>query len=201
MPSSEISSVGKKKLGVHVLLIVLDVIALALAARINIFQEFYFMADLFPLGLAIATLIILFFMLVLDLAIQNVPTARPAFEIGILYVLSIFWLAFNAFSTSRWRNIPLNCSAIPEEYPDERTWCRDVQALKSFVWIEFVALFFTASFILRYAITQNNRGRKQIWSGPLSRYVPRDLPQRNEFMRQTVTDYFGTRGESMFEKI
>lgn len=62
MAFSEFSSVGKKKLGVHgtsyarlwlcyryvgvligaaVLLIVLDVIALALAARVNIFQEFY----------------------------------------------------------------------------------------------------------------------------------------------------------------
>ncbi len=60
MTFSEFSSVGKKKLGVHgasyawitavpgwgthraaVLLIVLDVISLALAARVNIFQEFY----------------------------------------------------------------------------------------------------------------------------------------------------------------
>ncbi|KAI0367155.1 hypothetical protein BV20DRAFT_1045709 [Pilatotrama ljubarskyi] len=201
MAFSEFSSVGKKKLGVHVLLILLDVIALALAARVNIFQEFFFMADLFPLGLAIATLIILFFTLVLDLVVNGTPTARPAFEIGLLYVLSIFWLAFNAFSTSRWRNIPMDCSSIPAEYPDERTWCRDVQALKSFVWIEFVALFFTASFILRYAITEHNRGRKQVWSGPLSRYVPRDLPPRSEFMRQTFTDYFGARGTSAFEKI
>ncbi|KAI0353354.1 hypothetical protein OH77DRAFT_1407319 [Trametes cingulata] len=201
MAFSEFSSVGKKKLGVHVLLIVLDVIALALAARVNIFQEFFFMADLFPLGLAITTLIILFFTLVLDLLVKRMPTARPAFEIGLLYVLSIFWLAFNAFSTSRWRNIPMNCSSIPEEYPDERTWCRDVQALKSFVWIEFVALFFTASFILRYTITEHKRGRTQVWSGPLSCYVPRDLPQRSEFMRQTFTDYFGARGTSAFEKI
>ncbi|KAI0634934.1 hypothetical protein C8Q77DRAFT_1054990 [Trametes polyzona] len=201
MGFAEFSSVGKKKLGVHVLLIVLDVIALAFAARVNIFQEFYFMADLFPLGLAIATLIILFITLVLDLVIKNMPTARPAVDIGLLYVLSIFWLAFNAFSTSRWRNIPMNCNSIPEEYPDERTWCRDVQALKSFVWIEFVALFFTASFILRYAITEHNRGRKQVWNGPLSRYVPRDPPQRNEFLRQTFTDYFGARGTSAFEKI
>ncbi len=105
-----------------------------------------------------------------------------------------------------------------------RTWCRDVQALKSFVWIEFVArtyhptiaalartqsadpnmsrfsVFFTASFILRYAITEHKRGRKQVWNGPLSRYVPRDGPHHNEFSRQTVTDYFGARGTSAFEK-
>ncbi|KAI8968761.1 hypothetical protein BD414DRAFT_282045 [Trametes punicea] len=201
MAFSELSSVGKKKVSVHALLIVLDVIVLALAARVNIFQEFFFMADLFPLGLAIATLIILFFALVLDLAVKNIPTARPASEIGLFYILSIFWLAFNAFSTSRWRNIPLNCNSIPAEYPDERTWCRDVQALKSLVWIQFVALFFTASFILRYTITEHRRGRTQVWSGPLSRYVPRDMPQRNEFLRQTFTDYFGTGGASTFEKI
>lgn len=99
-----------------------------------------------------------------------------------------------------------------------------MQALKSFVWIEFVArtchptipipaypsyiwmlmhvlpVFFTASFILRYAITEHKRGRKQIWNGPLSRYVPRDGPQRDQFSRQTVTDYFGARGTSAFEK-
>ncbi|KAI0674085.1 hypothetical protein C8Q78DRAFT_967516 [Trametes maxima] len=202
MGLSEFSSVGKKKLGVQVLLIILDVIALAFAARVNIFQEFYFMADLFPLGLAITTLIILFFTLVLDLAIQNMPTARPAVEIGLLYVLSIFWLAFNAFSTSRWRNVPMNCGSIPEEYSDTRAWCRDVQALKSFVWIEFVALFFTASFILRYTITEHKRGRPEVWSGPLSRYTPRAPPQqRSEFLRQTYTDYFGARGTSAFEKI
>lgn len=97
-----------------------------------------------------------------------------------------------------------------------------MQALKSFVWIEFVAckpplallharhshdvfiplsVFFTASFTLRYAITEHRRGRTQVWSGPLSRYVPRDQPQRNEFLRQTTTDYFGARGGSAFEKI
>ena len=60
MALSEFSSFGKKKLGVHgacyamlclesalkahhclVLLIVLDILALAFAARINIFQEFF----------------------------------------------------------------------------------------------------------------------------------------------------------------
>ncbi|KAI0711610.1 hypothetical protein C8Q76DRAFT_694484 [Earliella scabrosa] len=200
MAFSDLSSIGKKKLAVHVLLIVLDIIALAFAARVNIFQEFYYFADLFPLGLAVTTLTILFFTLVLDLAMQNVPTARPAIEVGLLYVLSIFWLAFNAFSTARWRHVPMNCNSIPEEYDDMRGWCRDIQALKSFVWIEFVALFFTATWILRYAVVQHKKGRTHVWSGPLSRYVPRDLP-RNEFVRQTVTDYFApVHNHSAFEK-
>ncbi|RPD65203.1 hypothetical protein L226DRAFT_501940 [Lentinus tigrinus ALCF2SS1-7] len=199
MAFSDLSSFGKKKLGVHVLLIVLDIIALAFAARVNIFQEFYFMADLFPLGLAVTTLTILFCTLVLDLSFQNIPIARPAIEIGLLYVLTIFWLAFNAFSTARWRHVPMNCNSIPAEYDDMRGWCRDVQALKSFVWIEFVALFFTASWILRYAVKEHKQGRTQVWSGPLSRYVPRDTT-RDDFSRQTFTDYFGARGHSAFEK-
>lgn len=68
-------------------------------------------ADLFPLGLAVATLTILVLTYVpcllfgrslnrhgtrssfaLDLTFQNIPTARPAIEVGLLYVLSIFWL-------------------------------------------------------------------------------------------------------------
>ncbi|KAI0746484.1 hypothetical protein C8Q80DRAFT_773629 [Daedaleopsis nitida] len=196
---SELSSIGKKKLGVHILLIVLDILALAFAARVNIFQEFYFMADLFPLGLAVTTLTILFFMLVLDLTIQNIPTARPAVEVGILYILSIFWLAFNAFSTARWRHIPTNCNSIPDDFNDMRGWCRDVQALKSFVWIEFVAIFLTATWILHYAIKENKKGRTQVWSGPLSRYVPREMP-RSDLARQTFTDYFAPRGHSAFEK-
>ncbi|KAI0764821.1 hypothetical protein C8Q74DRAFT_1284213 [Fomes fomentarius] len=196
---SGISSLGKKKLGVHALLIFLDILALAFAARVNIFQEFYFMADLFPLGLAVTTLTILFFTFVLDLTLINIPTARPAVEVGLTYFLSIFWLAFNAFSTARWRHVPMACHSIPAEYDDMRGWCRDVQALKAFVWLEFVGLFCYASWILRYAIIENKQGRTHVWGGSLSRYVPRDLP-RNDFVRQTVTDYFAPRGHSAFEK-
>lgn len=114
--------------------------------------------------------------------------ARPAFHMSIFGLLSIFWLgeyltqtkmipaslrrsselvfsAFNAFSTSRWSNIPFPCSTIPDgesaasitpqlywviltvrpEYADERGWCQEVQALKAFVWILFVGGKFTKS--------------------------------------------------------
>ena len=70
------------------------------------------MADLFPLGLAAATLVILIltyvtlrfpwkssfdqsYRFVLDIVIQNIPTARPAVEVCVLYVLSIVWLGTN----------------------------------------------------------------------------------------------------------
>ena len=67
------------------------------------------MADLFPLGLAATTLVILVltyvtlrfpckssfdqsYRFVLDIVIQNISTARPAVEVCVLYVLSIVWL-------------------------------------------------------------------------------------------------------------
>ncbi|TBU38351.1 hypothetical protein BD309DRAFT_972091 [Dichomitus squalens] len=198
MALSEFSSIGKRKLGVHVLLIIFTILALAFAVRVNHFQEYYFMADLFPLGLAVTTLVILIFTLVLDVAIKNIPTARPAVEVGLLYVLSIFWLAFNAFSTSRWSRIPMSCGSIPDEYADMRGWCRDVQALKSFVWIEFVAIFFAASWILRYALSEHKQGHQHIWGGPLSRYRPHEGAPN---ARLTFTDYFApVRGHQAFEK-
>ena len=30
--------------------------------------------------------------LVLDISFQNIPTARPAIEVALLYILTIFWL-------------------------------------------------------------------------------------------------------------
>ncbi len=38
--------------------------------------------------------------LVLDLSFQNIPTARPAIEVGLLYVLTIFWLGENPVSVA-----------------------------------------------------------------------------------------------------
>lgn len=187
---------------VYLLLLLFDIIVLALAARVNAFQEFFFMADIFPLALSIVTLIVLFFMLLLDFTFTNSFTARPPFEIGMLYVLSVFWLAFSAFSTSRWQNIPMSCGSIPDEFTDERTWCSDVQALKSFMWIFFLAIFFTASFTLRYALLQHRAGNRQIWVTPLSRYSPHPritINHTSSFfdgsdMGQvtTMTDYFGS---------
>jgi len=166
------TSVGRKKVAVHVALYFVNIIVLALAARINSFQQFFFAADLFPLGLSITTLVILTVMLFLDFATENSYTGRPQFEVGVFGVLSVFWLAFNAFSTSRWRNAPLACSTIPSGFDDVRTWCQDLQALKAFVWVEWLIFFFTAFITLRYTISQNNRGNKHIFRMPLSRYSP-----------------------------
>jgi len=130
-------------------------------------------ADLFPLALSIITLVVLFVMLALDFAIQNSFTARPPFIIGSFSVLSIFWLAFNAFSTSRWRHVPLSCGAIPAGYDAEKTWCGDLQALKAFVWIEWLLVSFSLLFVTRYTLTQQSNGQAHIWATPLSRFSPR----------------------------
>ena len=63
-----------------------------------------------------------------------------------------------------------------------------------------IAVFFTASWILRYALSEHKQGHQHIWSGPLSRYRPRD-GARNDFARVTFTDYFApVRGHQAFEK-
>lgn len=207
MDRSEISVVGKRKLGVYCLMIAFDVVVLALAARVNIFQEFFFVADLFPFALSIITLVALLIVLLTDMSTPNSFLTRPASEIGLLGVLSIFWLAFNSFSTSRWQHIPMACSSIPSEYPDERGWCKDVQALKAFVWIQFAALLLTAVFLLRYVLIHSRRDGATIWKSPLSRYDPWASYAEEEFMvgrslsvRSNMTDFFGRRNSAAFTK-
>lgn len=167
------SPAGKKKLAAQVFLFVINLIVLALAAQVNQFQDFFFIADLFPLGLSIATFVLLVFLLTTDLSLDNAYTGRAHMEIGIFGVLSIFWLSFSAFSTSRWQQIPFQCDVIPAGSSDARTWCKNVQALKGFVWVEFVTCFIITLVTLRYAATQSGRGNKHIWQMPLSRYRPR----------------------------
>lgn len=173
-----------------------------LSARVNIFQEFYFAADLLPFGLSITTCIILLSLISLDICCKNSFTARPPFETGLLFTLSLFWLAFNVFSTFRWRYIPLDCSSIPSDYLDERAWCRDVQALKSFIWSLFVGLLFTAAFILRYAVLQAKRGNRKVWITPLSRYDPRKAvqPTHNRAMSRFTIANFAERSFMSWEE-
>ncbi|KZT25596.1 hypothetical protein NEOLEDRAFT_1133599 [Neolentinus lepideus HHB14362 ss-1] len=170
---AEISSSGKKFLVALGVITVLDVAAVAFSARINIIQEFFFMADLFPLGLSIATLILILLMLILNLTVVDSFLVRAPFQIGNLFVLSLLWLAFNAFSTARWAHIPTNCSSIPVEYPDARAWCRDVQGLKAVIWLEWVMLLATPLLTLRHIITQHTQGYAHIWTMPLVRYDSR----------------------------
>lgn len=164
----------------HLILLFVNIIVLALSARVNLFQGFFFHADLFPLALSIITFVIIVFLLALDFALNNSYTGRAQFEIGVFGVLSIFWLSFNAFSTSRWRQVPFHCNSIPSDFPDEITWCKNLQALKSLVWINFLICFFIALLTLRYAVSQYGRGNKHIFKMPLSRYRPEFRPNESQ---------------------
>jgi len=167
------SSAGRKLSAAFSVILVLDIIVLALSARVNIFQEFFFIADVFPLALSIITLVLMFFTMLFNFVVYESFIVLAPFQIGLPMLLSIFWLAFNAFSTSRWSGIPMVCDNIPNEYADERVWCKDVQALKAFVWIEWIMLLLTSLLTLRYTLAQHSRGNTYIWSTPLVRYDPR----------------------------
>jgi len=179
--SNAYSTVGKVRLTLYGTLYLANILVLALSARVNQFQDFFFMADLFPLGLSITTLVILTVLLSMDFSSVNSVTARPPFEIGLLSLLTIFWLAFNSFSTVRWSHIPLACSNIPADFADERTWCGDVQALKAFVWIEWVILLVTLAATTRYVAIQHNLGNTHIWKTALSRYEPYSARRNSAF--------------------
>ncbi|TFK47350.1 hypothetical protein OE88DRAFT_794749 [Heliocybe sulcata] len=170
---AEISSSGKKYLAALGVITVLDVAAVALSARVNMIQDFFFMADLFPLGLSIATLVLLFLMLLSNFAVIDSFLVRAPFQIGNLLILSLLWLAFNAFSTSRWSHIPMNCMSIPAEYAEARVWCKDVQGLKAVVWVQWLMLLGTSLITLRYTISQHTQGYAHVWNMPLVRYDPR----------------------------
>ncbi|KAJ7489438.1 hypothetical protein FB451DRAFT_690122 [Mycena latifolia] len=166
------SPVGKKKVAAHILLLVVNIVVLALSTRVNLYQEFFFVADRFPFILSIITFALLGSMTLLDFVSNSSYTGRPQFEIGIFSILGIFWLAFNAFSSSRWSAAPFNCGTIPSEYPDAIQWCHELSALRVMVWIEWLIFFFTTITTLRYSITQSNRGNKHVFKMPLSRYEP-----------------------------
>jgi len=185
--SNSYSSIGKARLQVYAGLYVINVVVLILASKVNQFQDFFFVADLFPLGLSITTLVILTAMLVLDFSLVNAFTGRPLFEIGLLSTLTIFWLAFNAFSTSRWSHVPMACSSIPADFSDEKSWCRDLQALKAFVWIEWVLLLGTLLLTLRFVLKEHRRGNTHVWATALSRYAPHSTTRaRSRNMRESV---------------
>jgi hypothetical protein len=182
-----LSSVGKKKVAGHAVFLLIDIIVLALSATVNIFQDFFYIADLFPFALSIISLVIVVVLLALDLALPHFPTNRAPADIAIFGVLSVFWLSFNAFSTSRWREIPFQCDAIPTDFLDERLWCKSLQALKSFVWLNFLACLAIALFTLRYTVAQYYRGHRHILSTPLSRFRPDAAP----YSPSSASEYTG----------
>ncbi|KZT40986.1 hypothetical protein SISSUDRAFT_1126868 [Sistotremastrum suecicum HHB10207 ss-3] len=170
---SKLSGVGKARVRVYALLLACDLVVLALSARVNIFQEFFFAADLFPFALSIVTLVVLLSLVMVDLAVYDAVITRPAFELAWLGVLSFLWLGFNAFSSSRWAHLtPSMCRNIPTGYEAEKLWCQEMVALRAFVWIEWVVLFLSFGFLLRYVTMRSSEGDKHIWTTSLSHFVP-----------------------------
>ncbi|KAK0199845.1 hypothetical protein DFS33DRAFT_198942 [Desarmillaria ectypa] len=172
MPSPPLSSVGKKKLLAHLFLLLVSIVVLGLSIQVNKFQEWFYVADIFPFALSLISLVLLAVMLCLDLILPGAPsfTSKPFFEIVAFTIMSILWLAFSAFSTSRWQNVPLSCQSIPEGLSSMRFWCKNLQALKVFVWIEWLLFLSTALLTLRFVLIENSRGHKHVFEMALSRY-------------------------------
>jgi len=164
------SSFGKKRLVAHVALLLVNILVLALSVRVNVYQEYFFMADKFPLILSAISMVYLALSILLDLGLETPFTGKAGFELPAFGIFSIFWFAFDIFSTARWSKVPMACSSIPAEYADEIGWCKDVQALKAFTWIEFVGFFLTFAVTLRYVLTQHSSGNKHVWSTGLAHY-------------------------------
>jgi len=177
---------------VYAFIVVLDIVVLALSVSVNVFQEFFFEADLFPLTLSIVTLVILLLQIVLDLTSENAFTARPVFEIPLLGTLTIAWLASNSFSTSRYTGLP-NCSIFSDDLDGEHTWCRNAQGLRALVWVELVALLSTTLMLTRRAVVQTRRGNTAVWRTALSRYHQSN--HSRDFLQDASSFY---RGSSIF---
>jgi len=170
-----VATAGQRKFIAFGAIAVLDIAVLALSISVNIFQGFFFVADIFSLLLSIFTLVLLLASVVLELTSQNAFTARPAFEVPLLAVLAIFWLGLNAFSTRQWSSIPMSCTFVPDEYNDVQGWCTNMQALRVMVWIVWACLVALTSCIFYFAISEARNGNPHVWKTALSRYTKDNL--------------------------
>jgi len=170
------STFGKKRMVARVALLLVNILVLALSARVNEYQEYFYKADLLPMVLSVLALIYLAFSIIFDMSVEDPLIGRAAFELPVFGLFSIFWFAFAIFSTARWAQIPMACSSIPSTYPAEITWCKDVQALKAFVWIEWLVFLLTFLVVLTYVIKQHKEGSSHIWTTGLATYTPVQRP-------------------------
>ncbi|KAH9960626.1 hypothetical protein BC827DRAFT_1132657, partial [Russula dissimulans] len=175
----------------------LNVVILVLSARVDHFQDEFHVADILPLVLSAITLgitvlacafrfsafyspfrpVITTCSFVLDVVLDNSPTARAPFKIASLLILSIFWLVFNVFSTARWIHSSFDCSAILAGLSDTR--CKDIQALKVFIWVNWVVLLLATLGTLCFSMVQHRNGEKHIWTVSLTRFEPRERNERS----------------------
>lgn len=184
-----LSSVWKRKVSAYAFIIVLSIVVLALSVSVNTFQEFFFVADLFPMLLSIVTLVIMPLQIMFEVKFENAFTARPAFEVPLLGALTIVWLVVNCFSTSRYTSLP-NCSVFSDGIDGEEGWCHSAQALRIIIWIEWLALLLTALMLTRAAIVEARRGNTAVWHKTLSRH--RRSNQSRDFLQDASSFYRGS---------
>ncbi|EJD53665.1 hypothetical protein AURDEDRAFT_110458 [Auricularia subglabra TFB-10046 SS5] len=166
------SSLGKARIRLYAALLICNLIVFALSAHVNSFHGFFYVADQMPFAMSIITFLVVGLTLFGDMRGANPFLSRPAIELPFLAVLSLFWLCFNAFSSSRWRFIQgADCGTIPagQDFSAVAIWCKETQALRSFVWIEWVILVFTFIYLIRYVTKESSRGNKRVWSTSLAR--------------------------------
>ncbi|KIY74072.1 hypothetical protein CYLTODRAFT_406120 [Cylindrobasidium torrendii FP15055 ss-10] len=117
---------------------------MGLSGRVNQYQDWFYVADLFPFAFSVISVALLLLLLI-PLAVGMARSRRMSLaamrimQIGVYTVLSVFWLCSNAFSTNRWNGIPLDCNALVDTADEEADltaeWCNALKALRVIVWI------------------------------------------------------------------
>lgn len=172
----QVASIRSKVQG---LLLVFTIIILALSGHINVFQGFFYAADRFPFVMSIVTLLTLIVVITCGLASSGrTRLARPSIELVWLAILSLAWLITNSFSTHRWQFIQMDdCKNIPIDPSQDflgqaKTWCLEIQALRAFVWIEWVIFVVYFGTLLFWAIGHARRGATHVWSTSINQFDP-----------------------------
>jgi len=192
MPS--FSSVGRTRIAAYMVVLLCNLIVFSLAAHVNSFHGFFYVADQLPFVLSIFTFLILTTVVINDFRSSDPLLSKPVFELTWLGLLAIFWLAFSAFSSSRWRYVQAaDCGTIPagDDFAAVTTWCKEIQALRSFVWIEWALLSIVLVWLLRFTIMQASHGNTHVWRTSLARYTSAPKLQM-QFVSRPV-DAFGGR--------
>jgi len=162
------SSVGMARLAIYSVLLLCNLIVFAVSAHVNSFHGFFYVADQAPFVLSIFTGLIVGAVVVSDILARDSPLSRPVPEVTWLAALSLVWLCFNAFSTSRWRFVQAtDCASLPAstDFAKATGWCQSVQALRGFVWLEWVILVCALLFIGRF-VASGRRGSLARRTGP-----------------------------------
>jgi len=185
------------------LLLVFTIVTLGLSAHVNAFQGFFYVADRLPFVMSLITLLIL---LVSVYSGKKSKISRPGIEAAYLGVLTVIWLCANAFSTSRWQFIQVSdCSSIPvEQNPDflnqAKTWCYEIQALRAFIWLEWVTLLAYFGGLVYFAMGHASRGAKHVWTTSIGQFDALDnRATRASSFFQTNTTQSGAGYEREFD--